>query len=351
VLVARDSDDTNATPYELGPAREVEVVPVRGYRDLRHVASFLLALPSTLAGFWRALSRVDAIWISGVHPVAPLLIALALVRRREVVILARMDADRYFRSRLPGPLWFPLLIPIWLAERAVRLFARRLKTTVVGRELAERYGGPRPNLLEMRVALTSEREVAAAPIDRGWDGEIRLLAVGRLEPEKNPALAIEMLKRLQASRPDGYRLTWAGEGRLREELAERARAEGVDGSLDLPGFVPHGPELEALYRSADALVHIALTEGLPQVLLEAMAAGLPIVATDVGGVRDGLDDGRAGLLVPPDDAAALVDALESLRQDPALRRRIAERALELSRATTLEAEGERVARFIVARAR
>jgi D-inositol-3-phosphate glycosyltransferase len=78
-----------------------------------------------------------------------------------------------------------------------------------------------------------------------------------------------------------------------------------------------------------------------------MASGAPVVATDVGGVRTALDDGRAGLLVPPADLEALVDAVLRISDDEALRRRLSEHGLELARTRTLEAEAGRVAAFLL----
>ncbi len=73
--------------------------------------------------------------------------------------------------------------------------------------------------------------------------------------------------------------------------------------------MPFGTGLIEAYRAADVFVHISLTEGSPQVLTEAMAAGTPVVGTDVGSVAAALDGGRAGLVVPPDDVDALADAV------------------------------------------
>jgi glycosyltransferase involved in cell wall biosynthesis len=104
--------------------------------------------------------------------------------------------------------------------------------------------------------------------------------------------------------------------------------------------------LMALYRSAHVFVHVSRTEGVPQVLVEAMACGTPVVATDVGGVGSALDRGRAGLLVPPGDADALVRAIVRLIDDGELRRQLVARGLELASHVTLEAEAARVAAFV-----
>jgi glycosyltransferase involved in cell wall biosynthesis len=94
------------------------------------------------------------------------------------------------------------------------------------------------------------------------------------------------------------------------------------------------------------LVHTSRTEGVPQVLVEALAYGLPVVATAVGGVPELLDGGRAGMLVPAGDVAALADAVLVLTDDGGRRSELVERGLELARDRTLEREAARVAAFV-----
>jgi len=101
-----------------------------------------------------------------------------------------------------------------------------------------------------------------------------------------------------------------------------------------------------VYRGADLFVHVSLTEGVPQVLVEAMAAGLPIVATDVGGVRTVLDGGDAGMLVPAADLNAFVGAVARMVDEPEQRRRLVEHGLEVAQTLTIENEAERVAHAI-----
>ena len=176
---------------------------------------------------------------------------------------------------------------------------------------------------------------------RSYDGELRVISVGRLDAEKNPLLIADVLRRLvDDGRP--WRLIVCGDA-LRAALAEaRLRELGVEERAELPGYVPYGPRLIELYRSSHALLHTSWTEGLPQVLIEAFAAGVPAVATDVGGIRDAV--GEAARLVPPGDPAAAAE-LEAIAGDPALRRRLIE-AGHVRRRRTASAEVSRVAEFL-----
>jgi glycosyltransferase involved in cell wall biosynthesis len=198
----------------------------------------------------------------------------------------------------------------------------------------------------MTVTLVAARDVATAPPERSWARPIELLAVGRVDREKNPLLLVEALARLEREEPGRYVLRWAGRGPLEEAVRRRTQELGVGGRVELLGYVPFGPALLELYRQAHVLVHVSLTEGVPQVLVEALACGTPIVATDVGGVRAALDGGLAGLLVPPADLDALVQAIRLIGDDGELRARLVARGLELAREATLEVEADRVARFL-----
>jgi glycosyltransferase involved in cell wall biosynthesis len=111
-------------------------------------------------------------------------------------------------------------------------------------------------------------------------------------------------------------LCLVGQGPERERLAALVRARGLGHVVTLAGAVPDARALLAGFQFAVLPSH---SEGLPNAVLEAMAAGLPVVATAVGGVPDIVADGETGLLVPPRDPAALAKAIERLAADPDLR--------------------------------
>ena len=119
-----------------------------------------------------------------------------------------------------------------------------------------------------------------------------------------------------------------GEGPERERLEQLGRELGLGGSLLLPG---RAGDVATWLRRAELLVHPARWEGFGLVLLEAMLAALPVVATRVSAIPEIVADGESGLLVPPDDPAALAAALERVLADSGLAQRLGEGGLARAR--------------------
>jgi glycosyltransferase involved in cell wall biosynthesis len=142
--------------------------------------------------------------------------------------------------------------------------------------------------------------------------------IGRLAPIKDHATFLEAASDLHKSRPD-VRFLIVGDGELRSRLEQQAHALGLDGCAHFLGWQR---ELEPIYADLDLVVLSSLNEGTPVSLIEAMAAGLPVVATKVGGVPDLVADGKTGLLVPPKDPMAMSQAMETLLADPERRRQM-----------------------------
>jgi glycosyltransferase involved in cell wall biosynthesis len=335
-----DEDADYVLPSGIG------LVSLPHYESLRRLLQVARSGIGTARTMWSGLESVDTVWVFGPHPFGYLLIALARLRGKRIALGERQDTWHYHTTRLQGRRWLPVLGAVRLADGFHRLLARRLPATVVGRTLAERYGLDRSTVLPITVSLVPERELAKEPTVRDLSEGVRLLTIGRIDVEKNPLLVVDVLAELERRRPDRFSLTWIGRGPLEDEVRARAESLGVGDRLTLRGYVPFGPELLHLYRDADLFLHVSWTEGVPQVLVEALACGTPVVATAVGGVASALDGGKAGLLVPPGDAVALADAIEKLTDDPRLRSQLVSYGRDLVHGLTLEAEGARVAMFL-----
>ena len=161
-----------------------------------------------------------------------------------------------------------------------------------------------------------------------------LVAVSRLVRQKGVDVAIDALAAIRERHP-AAQLVVLGEGPLRGELVELAAQRGVSDAVSFPGRVG---DVAWWLRRANVVVHPARWEGFGLALLEAMLCARPVVATAVSSIPEIVADGETGLLVPPDDPAALAEAVNALLDDPA-------RATALGEAGRVRARAE----FSVAR--
>jgi glycosyltransferase involved in cell wall biosynthesis len=269
---------------------EVEVVSPASFRhygiaygagvagNLRHRPYLALALPLLLGGFARAARRaaqdadlVHAHWL----PAG----AVAMTTRKPFVVQV-WGTDIELARRVPA-----------LARRVLRQARLVIAPSTALADEARRLGARDVRTIPSGVELPEQVEEEAEPPE--------ILYAGRLSPEKGVRELVEAA--------DGLPLVVVGEGPVR-----------VPGSR---GFVPHD-ELERLYGRAAVVACPSHREGFGIVCAEAMAHGLPVVAGDVGGLRDLVVHEETGLLVPPRDVAALRVALERLLADRELRRRM-----------------------------
>lgn len=334
------SDATSNARYSLG--REIGMISLPYYESLSRPSSVIGAMFGSLKAFWRGLDDLDAVWLLGPHPLAIAFAICARLRGRKVVLGVRQDLPAYARTRHPGRR--SVLAIAWSLEIAYRLLARFFPVVVVGPDLADRYRHS-GSLLEILVSLVGESGIVTAPAGGGaLDPPLKVLTVGRIDTEKNPMLLAEVISELERIEPGGFSLEICGEGPREDELRERIAELGAGELVEFRGYVSWGPELTQAYRDADLLLHVSLTEGMPQVLLEAFAAGLPVVATDVGGIRNAV--GSCVELIPAEDPAAAVGAVRSLAADPLRREQLSTSGLEFIRRHTLEAETAAVAEFL-----
>lgn len=138
----------------------------------------------------------------------------------------------------------------------------------------------------------------------------RVLFVGRLAPEKNLLLWLDVAKRVCSQQP-GVHFDIVGDGALRPALEERTRHLALGDHVTFHGARPRAA-LPEIYRQASVLLLTSNHEGFGRVLVEAMAAGLPVVSTRTAGAREVLDDGEAGVLAPIGDALALAEGVVNL---------------------------------------
>jgi glycosyltransferase involved in cell wall biosynthesis len=206
--------------------------------------------------------------------------------------------------------------PSALYRWADRLMAPLTTVTICVSE-RERAAGVAARTCRARrtVVIPTAVDAHAARQSRPADGKPRVLAVGRLAPPKDPLTLVRALAGVRE--PFSARIV--GDGPDRPAVEAEIRACGLEDSLELLGERRDVPRLLA---DADVFVLSSRSEGAPISVLEAMAAGVPVLASAVGGVPEIVEDAATGVLVPAGDAAALAAALESLLANPALRARL-----------------------------
>lgn len=316
-------------------------VPLPWYPSLARPLTAAPAMLRSIRRFWRALDDVDGVWLLGPHLLSLAFLLIAVARRKRVLLGARQDLPRYVANRHPDRR--TLQVAAHVLEGAWRLLARRHPIIVVGPDLERRYRRARA-VLGVYVSLIAERAIEApAGESRDYSGELSVLAVGRLEREKNPLLLADVLAMLREAEPR-WRLVVCGDGPMRDELMQRLRRLGVSEHADLRGYVAMDGGLARFYRDCHLFLHVSWTEGVPQVLLEAFAARLPVVATAVGGVPLAADG--CALLIQPGDASAAAEQLVTLAHDESLREGLTRAGAALVRRHTIEAETRRVADFL-----
>jgi glycosyltransferase involved in cell wall biosynthesis len=196
----------------------------------------------------------------------------------------------------------------------------------IGRDQTELSSTPFPHAREPgSPGMAGKRSASPFPNTREPGPVIFCLA--RLAPIKDHETLVRAFEIL-AGRHQTARLVLAGDGELRDELASRIARSPARGRMEL---LPGTPDPRPLYAGADVVALSSANEGMPNVLLEAMAMGLPCVGTAVGGVPEVIRHGRTGLVVPRKDPAALAQALEVLAADEGLRERFGREGLRVAR--------------------
>jgi glycosyltransferase involved in cell wall biosynthesis len=192
--------------------------------------------------------------------------------------------------------------------------------------IEQHYGDRVPGIAERIHVCYHGLDLREFPFHPGGRPAARLLAVGRLAPDKGFANLLRAA-RLLVDRGHEVEVQVVGDGPERGALQQLAGALGIAERVHFRGWVRFD-EVRRAMSEATLLVHPSdrLGDGLPNVLREAMALGTPVIASRIAGIPEALDDGRCGVLVPPGDVPALVDAIALLLSDPGLRQGLARRA-------------------------
>jgi glycosyltransferase involved in cell wall biosynthesis len=208
---------------------------------------------------------------------------------------------------------------LWLQRQAYRCAHAVVANSSAAAALLRREG-----ISGARIRVIPNGVAGGSHARREWRPIRALLTVANLRREKAHEILLDAVARLAPAHPD-LRVRVAGDGPRAAELRALAATLGI---ADRVSFLGHRDDVDALLAEADVFVLPSRSEAFPNSVVEAMAAGLPVVATTVGGLPELVQPGRTGLLVPPDDGAALARAIASLIAHPERARALGDTARE-----------------------
>jgi glycosyltransferase involved in cell wall biosynthesis len=250
--------------------------------------------------------------------------------------------------RNQGPKKVAAVLVARTLEFVFRIISRKTLTFTVGREIYNAYARSSRSVHEIAVSLVSEGDIMrgiSTKIDRKRQ-RIRLLSVGRLALEKGVIHLIRAVGDLVANENTEISLDVVGEGEEEEGLRREVMRLGLNEYVNFWGYMDYGDKLLSMYRTCDIYILPSLTEGWPQTLFEAMACGVPVIATRVGGIPHLIDDGNNGLLVNPGSSCEISNAVRRLMNDCELRRRLVKNGFDTVTNHTLDVERRRMIRHI-----
>lgn len=223
------------------------------------------------------------------------------------------------RYKMIYPILTPLLKIIW---------RRAAFRTVCSQELV-RLGNLADPTVDFVCIPNGVETTRFKPTGRPQNQPIKILFIGRLIYRKGFQRVVQALPLVRQETSKPFEVEVVGTGAARAMLGEMADSLGVTDLIRYVGIVPYN-ELEKSYQGADVFVLTSLSEGMPSVILEAMGCGLPIVASNVGGNNEIVEDGKSGYLIEGDNTEMLAKRLAALINDDSLRAAMGARSRELS---------------------
>ena len=325
-----------ATPTPAGAAAldgrhlQVAPLPAPAGQDFRRKLALAAWLPRYLPHLWQSIRRADAIHTPVPGDIGFIGILLSLAQGKPLFV------------RHCGT-WGE---PVTVADRALLWLLERIAG---GRNVVLATGGSKttpsksnPNIRWVFSTTLSQDELTVLPLAQPWqpDETLRLVSVGRLAPNKNMAAILSALPLIAACHPQAH-LDIAGDGESMGALQAQARSLGIEQQITFHGNLSHENVLKVLSQAHIFVFPTRVKEGFPKAVLEAMACGLPVIATRVSVIPELLKNG-AGRLLDDTGPQAVAQALLEITADPEQLAEMGRQARLAAKNFTLEAWGEAI---------
>jgi glycosyltransferase involved in cell wall biosynthesis len=312
------------------------------YKNIPTLLSYFpVYLLFNLNRFRKFVNSVDHLFIATPSPVSIFLIFFFLFKKKEVTIFVRQDIRELTKTRYNN---FFLYQVANILELIIEIIVKKnpsIKVFVFGKSIETRYRKYSKNVHSIADTRYSFKDVLdkreIKKID--WNKEVKFLFVGRLEKGKGIENIMETFTKFKKT---NFSLTIIGDGTLRKSLENKSLLLGINNKIEFVGYIPFGKKLYESIKNHNILILPSFSEGLPQVILEAMSCGVLTIGTNVGGIPDIIDDNYNGFLYDPNFPEELEKLLIRLDAENFDNLLFCERAIETAKKYCNENQAIRV---------
>ena len=321
----------------------IKVHSLPGWKDLpASILSIPFSLKSLIKTIKKFVTESDLIWLRIPSAVAFIVYSIAKKTGKPIIIhvagniLLTPRPEKYKGIKL-----FFVKIVSLLLHQVTKFMTRNALVLVAGGELRSLLHKPHHPAYLFDDTLITQKDLIPPLKKQGHAKNI--LFVGRFDFGKGIKLLINAIATLKKEFPE-ITLRMAGTGTLYSEVEQYIQKKNLNTNIELLGFVPSNGPLQKLYREADIAVipSDSYPEGFPRVILEAWAAGLPIIATKFAGIPYTVVDKKNGLLIPPGNLQKLIEALKNLILNDKLRYNIAQGGSKTVSTLTMEHQRKKI---------
>jgi glycosyltransferase involved in cell wall biosynthesis len=332
----QDNRDDKTRDYTL-QSKNIDVIEQPIYHSSQ---AALKHAPKIIISYWKTVSRCDRVVIRGMVPLVEWIYLACIVFRKRPVhwLVGNPQALLDSHDRTGG-----------IRDTAYKLFAdgqslatrigRRLTNGWLmcnGEELGSLYDSPRTKIVVSSTVTSDEfqwRYTACQDSSR-----LKVLFVGFLRPEKGLQYLMEGLAELPRDIAWHLKIvgTFGAFTDYKKDILSLVSELDLADRIEWAGYVPYGVELRNMLAESDILILPSLSEGTPRILIEARANGLPVIASNVGGIPTSVTDGCDGLLVPAKNTKAISSAIVKLHSNPEYALKLVEEGYKTSAKWTVE---------------
>jgi len=299
----------------------------------------------------KGVKTCDVMWIVGPHPLG--ILAYLKAKRYEVPIFYHIRGNilNDITVRYKGIKGLVASLYSKLMHRINIFLCKRVHTLVVGSELYSLYSSYSLKVNFISPSLIERSDIEKSKINMRkrscFKNKINLLFVGRIEPEKGLECLFRALSDLNTNSVKRYNLHIIGSAQRGSEdkevlIKELANKLKINKYIKWLNYIPYGEILIRHYRDADIFILPSFAEGIPKTLYEAMMAGLPVIATKVGGITDVVKDRINGLLISPGSSVQIVENVKKIVNNEVLRDSLVTNAFKSAEKNTIEVSRDRL---------